>query len=95
LFHRLSVAVGRRTVRADSRSVEKTTRAALLVSGVVAFLIVGLSFVGGGFVNPAGQIQRFAGAGPTGPAAGCMSRVDGVLHPALNLASAPADHRSG
>jgi hypothetical protein len=54
LFHRLSVAVGRRTVRLI-HDPSKNNSAALLVSAVVAFLVVGLSFVMG-FFSPAGQI---------------------------------------
>jgi type VII secretion protein EccB len=85
LFHRLSVAVGRRTVRLI-HDPSKNNSAALLVSGVVAFLVVGLSFMVGVF-SPAGQI----GGSPLladRASGGLYVDVGGVLHPALNLASA-------
>jgi type VII secretion protein EccB len=85
LSHRLSVAVGRRTVRLI-HDPSKNNSAALLVSGVIAVLIVGLCFVVA-FFNRAGQIggsrllaDRASGA--------LYVEVGGVLHPALNLASA-------
>jgi hypothetical protein len=53
-FHRLSVAVGRRTVRLVlGRSKNKS--AALLASAVVAVLIVGLCLMLA-VLNPAGQV---------------------------------------
>ena len=64
----------------------KNNSAALLVSAVIAVLVVGLCFVMG-FFNRAGQIgssrvlaDRISG--------GLYVKVGGVLHPALNLASA-------
>jgi type VII secretion protein EccB len=85
LFHRLSVAVGRRTVRLI-HDPSKNNSAALAVSAVVAVLIVGLSFVLG-FFNPAGQIggARVLADRASG---GLYVDVGGVMHPALNLASA-------
>jgi type VII secretion protein EccB len=85
LFHRLSVAVGRRTVRLI-HDPSKNNSAALLVSGVVGFLIIGLSFMVGVF-SPAGQISdsRVLADRASG---GLYVEVDGMLHPALNLASA-------
>lgn len=85
LLHRLSVAVGRRTVRLV-HDPSKNNSAALLVSAVVGILVVGLAFVMA-FLKPVGQIgssrllaDRASGA--------LYVEVDGVLHPALNLASA-------
>lgn len=85
LSHRLSVAVGRRTVRLI-HDPSKNNSAALLVSVVIGVLIVGLSFVLGIF-NPAGQIgtSRVLADRASG---GLYVAVAGVLHPALNLASA-------
>jgi Type VII secretion system ESX-1, transport TM domain B len=70
---------------AHSRSVE-TDSAALLVSAVIAMLVVGLCFVLA-FFNPAGQIgsSRVLADRASG---GLYVEVGGVLHPALNLASA-------
>jgi type VII secretion protein EccB len=85
LLHRLSVAVGRRTVRLI-HDPSKNNSAALMVSAVVAVLAVGLSFVIG-FFNPAGQIgdSRVLADRASGE---LYVNVDGVMHPALNLASA-------
>jgi type VII secretion protein EccB len=85
LSHRLSVAVGRRTVRLI-HDPSKNNSAALLVSAVIAVLIIGLCFVLG-FFNRAGQIgnSRVLADRATG---GLYVEVGGVLHPALNLASA-------
>jgi type VII secretion protein EccB len=85
LTHRLSVAVGRRTVRLI-HDPSKNNSAALLVSAVVAVLVVGLCFVLA-FFNPTGQIgnSRVLGDRTSG---GLYVEVGGVLHPALNLASA-------
>jgi type VII secretion protein EccB len=85
LFHRLSVAVGRRTVRLI-HDPSKNNSAALVVSGVIAFLVVGLCFVLG-FFSPAGQIggSRVLADRASG---GLYVDVGGVMHPALNLASA-------
>jgi hypothetical protein len=54
LFHRLSVAVGRRTVQLI-HDPSTDNSAALLVSAVGAVLVVGLCFMQAIF-NPAGQI---------------------------------------
>jgi type VII secretion protein EccB len=85
LLHRLSVAVGRRSVRLV-HDPSKNNTAALLVSAVVALLVVGLSFVMA-FLKPVGQVgsdkllaDRANGA--------LYVQVAGVMHPALNLASA-------
>jgi type VII secretion protein EccB len=85
LLHRLSVAVGRRTVRLI-HDPSKNNSAALVVSAVIAVLVVGLCFVLG-FFNPAGQIgsSRVLGDRASG---GLYVEVGGVMHPALNLASA-------
>jgi type VII secretion protein EccB len=85
LSHRLSVAVGRRTVRLI-HDPSKNNSAALLVSGVIAVLVVGLCFVLA-FFNPAGQIgtSRVLADRTSG---GLYVDVGGVMHPALNLASA-------
>ena len=85
LLHRLAVAVGRRTVRLV-HDPSKNNTAALLVSAVVALLIVGLSFVLA-FLKPVGQVgqNRLLGDRATGA---LYVEVDGVMHPALNLASA-------
>jgi type VII secretion protein EccB len=85
LFHRLSVAVGRRTVRLI-HDPSKNNSAALLVSAVIAVLVVGLSFVLG-FFNPVGQIgtSRVLADRASGE---LYVNVGGVMHPALNLASA-------
>jgi type VII secretion protein EccB len=85
LSHRLSVAVGRRTVRLI-HDPSKNNAAALAVSAVVAVLIVGLCFVMG-FFNGTGQIgsSRVLGDRVSG---GLYVKVGGVLHPSLNLASA-------
>lgn len=85
LSHRLSVAVGRRTVRLI-HDPSKNNSAALLVSAVIAVLIVGLCFVVG-FFNRAGQIggSRLLADRVSG---GLYVEVGGVFHPALNLASA-------
>ncbi|WP_254848369.1 type VII secretion protein EccB [Mycobacterium sp. SP-6446] len=85
LFHRLSVAVGRRTVRLI-HDPSKNYSAALLVSAVIAVLIVGLCLVTG-FFNRTGQIgtSRVLADRASG---GLYVEVGGVLHPALNLASA-------
>jgi type VII secretion protein EccB len=85
LIHRLSVAVGRRTVRLI-HDPSKNNSAALLVSAVIAVLVIGLSFVLG-FFSPAGQIgdSRMLADRASG---GLYVDVGGVLHPALNLASA-------
>lgn len=85
LSHRLSVAVGRRTVRLI-HDPSKNNSAALLVSAVIAVLIVGLCFVLG-FFNRTGQIggSRVLADRTSG---GLYVDVGGVLHPALNLASA-------
>jgi type VII secretion protein EccB len=85
LSHRLSVAVGRRTVRLI-HDPSKNNAAALSVSAVIAVLIVGLCFVVG-FFNRAGQIggSRLLADRASG---GLYVEVGGVLHPALNLASA-------
>lgn len=85
LLHRLSVAVGRRTVRLV-HDPSRNNSAALLVSAVVAVLIVGLSFVLA-FFRPTGQIgtQRLLADRANGS---LYVEVDGRLHPALNLASA-------
>lgn len=85
LGHRLSVAVGRRTVRLI-HDPSKNNSAALLVSAVIGVLIVGLSFVMG-FFSPAGRIgtSKMLADRASG---GLYVAVGGVLHPALNLASA-------
>lgn len=85
LSHRLSVAVGRRTVRLI-HDPSKNNSAALSVSAVIAVLVVGLCFVVG-FFNRTGQIgtSRVLADRSSG---GLYVEVGGVLHPALNLASA-------
>ena len=85
LSHRLSVAVGRRTVRLIN-DPSKNNSAALLVSAVIAVLVVGLCFVLA-FFSRAGQIgnSRLLADRASG---GLYVEVGGVLHPALNLASA-------
>jgi type VII secretion protein EccB len=85
LLHRLSVAVGRRTVRLV-HDPSRNNSAALLVSAVVAVLVVGLSFVLA-FFKPVGQIgsSRLLADRANGA---LYVEVDGVMHPALNLASA-------
>lgn len=85
LSHRLSVAVGRRTVRLI-HDPSRNNSAALLVSAVIAVLIVGMCFLLG-FFNQAGQIggARVLADRTSG---GLYVKVGVVLHPALNLASA-------
>ena len=85
LLHRLAVAVGRRTVRLVHDPSRNNT-AALLVSAVVALLVVGLSFVLA-FLKPVGQVgqDRLLADRANGA---LYVEVDGVMHPALNLASA-------
>lgn len=85
LVHRLSVAVSRRSVRLI-HDPSGAMSAALLVSVVVAVLILVGSFILA-FFKPAGQIggasilaDRATGA--------LYVNVNGVMHPALNLASA-------
>jgi type VII secretion protein EccB len=85
LWHRLSVAIGRRNVRLV-HDPSKNSSAALLVGCVVAVIVVGLSFILA-FFKPVGQIgtsrvlaDRDSGA--------IYVDVDGIMHPALNLASA-------
>jgi type VII secretion protein EccB len=85
LLHRLSVAVGRRSVRLV-HDPSKNNTAALLVSAVVALLIVGLAFVMA-FLKPVGQVgtDRVLADRANGA---LYVEVGGVMHPALNLASA-------
>lgn len=85
LLHRLSVAVGRRSVRLV-HDPSKNNTAALLVSAVVAVLVVGLSFVMA-FLKPAGQVGESRVLADRANGALYVD-VGGVMHPALNLASA-------
>lgn len=85
LWHRLSVAVGRRNVRLI-HDPSKNASAAYMVGVVVAVLVIGLCFILA-WLRPVGQVgnsrvlaDRASGA--------LYVEVDGVMHPALNLASA-------
>ena len=79
------MAVGRRSVRLV-HDPSKNNTAALLVSAVVAVLIVGLGFVMA-FIKPVGQVgtDRLLADRANGA---LYVEVGGVMHPALNLASA-------
>jgi type VII secretion protein EccB len=85
LVHRLSVAVGKRSVRLI-HDPSGAVSAALLVSVVVSALILVGSFVLAYF-KPAGQIgtEMIVADRATGA---LYVNVGGVMHPALNLASA-------
>lgn len=85
LRHRIAVAIGRRNVRLI-HDPSKNSSAALLVSSVMAVLIVGLCFVLA-FLKPVGQIgvEPILAARESGA---LYVNVEGIMHPALNLASA-------
>lgn len=85
LWHRLSVAVGRWNVRLV-HDPSKNSRAAYLVGFVAAVLVLALCFVLA-WLRPVGQIgtSRILADRDTGAR---WVEVDGVMHPALNLASA-------
>lgn len=85
LAHRVSVAIGRRNVRLV-HDPSKNASASLLVGIVVSVLVVGICFIIA-WIKPQGQVgtarivaDRVSGA--------VYVEVDGVMHPALNLASA-------
>lgn len=85
LSHRVSVAIGRRNVRLV-HDPSKNASASLLVGVVVAVLAVGICFIIA-WIKPQGQVgtarivaDRASGA--------VYVNVDGIMHPALNLASA-------
>jgi type VII secretion protein EccB len=85
LSHRVSVAIGRRNVRLV-HDPSKNASASLLVGIVVSVLVVGICFIIA-WIKPQGQVgtarivaDRVSGA--------VYVEVDGVMHPALNLASA-------
>ena len=85
LAHRLGVAIGRRNVRLV-HDPSKNARASLLVGSVAAVVVVALSFLVA-IIKPIGQVghERMLADRASGE---IYVDVDGVLHPALNLASA-------
>jgi type VII secretion protein EccB len=85
LSHRVSVAIGRRNVRLV-HDPSKNASASLLVGIVVSVLIVGICFIIA-WIKPQGQVgtSRIVADRASGAV---YVDVDGVMHPALNLASA-------
>ena len=85
LSHRVSVAIGRHNVRLV-HDPSKNAAASLLVGAIISILIIGICFVIA-WIKPQGQVgtarivaDRASGA--------VYVQVDGIMHPALNLASA-------
>ena len=85
LSHRVAVAIGRRNVRLV-HDPSKNASASLLVGSVISVLIVGICFLLA-WLRPVGQIGQARIVADRG-STGVYVAVDGVMHPALNLASA-------
>lgn len=85
LRHRQAVAIARHSVRLVHDPSRNAT-ASLLVGVVASFLVIGVCFIIA-FLRPTGQIgqERIFADRATG---GLYVRVGGIVHPALNLASA-------
>lgn len=85
LRHRVKVAIGRRNVRLV-HDPSKNATASLVVGTVAAVLILGICAIVA-WIKPVGQVGRSAIVADRS-SGGLYVNVGGVLHPALNLASA-------
>jgi type VII secretion protein EccB len=85
LRHRLSVAIARHSARLVHDPSRNAT-ASLLVGAVASVLVIGVCFVIA-FFKPNGQIGQASIVADRASGA-LYVEVDGVMHPALNLASA-------
>lgn len=85
LWHRLSVAVGRRSVSLVF-DPSRNTAAAYLVGGVIAVIALVIALVMS-IIKPVGQIGTSRILADRN-SSGLYVEVGGVMHPALNLASA-------
>ena len=85
LRHRVKVAIGRRNVRLV-HDPSKNSTASLVVGTVAAVLILGICAIVA-WIKPVGQVGKSQIVADRSSAA-IFVNVGGVLHPALNLASA-------